>query len=106
MKNFKNHQRQRRKYRFNIVGHKKALKIWWDSPFKYFDFIANLNAVLQFCCFTASRQFQSAGSVYEEDLHKSPIHDAGKMYWSAYSSSRSIYVSSPDIKDTGIAAHR
>ncbi len=23
-----------RKYRFDIVGHKKALKIWWDSPFK------------------------------------------------------------------------
>ncbi len=33
MKKFKNHQRPRRKYRFNIVGHKKALKIWWDSPF-------------------------------------------------------------------------
>jgi hypothetical protein len=34
MKKFKNHQRPRRKYRFNIIGHKKALKIWWDSPFK------------------------------------------------------------------------
>ncbi len=34
MKKFKNHQRPRRKYRFNIVGHKKALKIWSDSPFK------------------------------------------------------------------------
>jgi hypothetical protein len=34
MKKFKNLQRPRRKYRFNIVGHKKALKIWWDSPFK------------------------------------------------------------------------
>ncbi len=34
MKKIKNHQRPRRKYRFNIVGHKKALKIWWDSPFK------------------------------------------------------------------------
>ncbi len=34
MKKFKNHQRPRRKYRFDIVGHKKALKIWWDSPFK------------------------------------------------------------------------
>ncbi len=34
MKKFKNHQRPRRKYKFNIVGHKKALKIWWDSPFK------------------------------------------------------------------------
>jgi hypothetical protein len=33
MKKFKNHQRPRRKYRFYIVGHKKALKIWWDSPF-------------------------------------------------------------------------
>ncbi len=33
MKIFKNHQRPRRKYRFNIVGHKKAWKIWWDSPF-------------------------------------------------------------------------
>ncbi len=33
MKKFKNHQRPRRKYRFDIVGHKKALKIWWDSPF-------------------------------------------------------------------------
>ncbi len=37
MKKFKNHQRPRRKYRFNVVGHKKALKIWWDSPFKYCD---------------------------------------------------------------------
>jgi hypothetical protein len=34
MKKFKNHQRPRRKYSFDIVGHKKALKIWWDSPFK------------------------------------------------------------------------
>jgi hypothetical protein len=34
MKKFKNHQRPRRNYRFNIVGHKKALQIWWDSPFK------------------------------------------------------------------------
>ncbi len=34
MKKFKNHQRPLRKYRFDIVGHKKALKIWWDSPFK------------------------------------------------------------------------
>ncbi len=34
MKKFKNHQRPRIKYRFDIVGHKKALKIWWDSPFK------------------------------------------------------------------------
>jgi hypothetical protein len=34
MKQFKNHQRPRRKYRFDIVGHKKALKIWYDSPFK------------------------------------------------------------------------
>jgi hypothetical protein len=34
MNKFKNHQRPRRKYRFNIVDHKKALKIWWDSPFK------------------------------------------------------------------------
>ncbi len=34
MKKFKNRQRPRRKYRFDIVGHKKALKIWWDSPFK------------------------------------------------------------------------
>jgi hypothetical protein len=34
MKKFKNHQRPRRKYRFDIIGHKKALKIWWDSPFK------------------------------------------------------------------------
>ncbi len=32
MKKFKNLQRPRRKYKFNIVGHKKALKIWWDSP--------------------------------------------------------------------------
>ncbi len=30
MKKIKNHQRPRRKYRFDIVGHKKA---WWDSPF-------------------------------------------------------------------------
>jgi hypothetical protein len=35
MKKFKNHQRPRRKYRFDIVGHNKALKIWWDSPFKF-----------------------------------------------------------------------
>jgi hypothetical protein len=34
MKKFKNYQRPRRKYRFDIVGHKKSLKIWWDSPFK------------------------------------------------------------------------
>jgi hypothetical protein len=33
MKKFKNHQRPIRKYRFDIVGHNKALKIWWDSPF-------------------------------------------------------------------------
>jgi hypothetical protein len=33
MKKFKNHQLPRRKYRFDIVGHKKALKIWWDNPF-------------------------------------------------------------------------
>jgi hypothetical protein len=33
MNNFKNRQRPRRKYRFDIVGHKKALKIWCDSPF-------------------------------------------------------------------------
>ncbi len=34
MEKFKNYQRPRRKYRFNIVGHKKALQIWRDSPFK------------------------------------------------------------------------
>jgi hypothetical protein len=34
MKKFKNHQRPRRKYRFDILGNKNALKIWWDSPFK------------------------------------------------------------------------
>jgi hypothetical protein len=34
MKKIKNRQRPRRKYRFDIVGHKKALKIWWDSTFK------------------------------------------------------------------------
>ncbi len=34
MKKFKNHQHPRRKYRFDIVGHKKALKFWCDSPFK------------------------------------------------------------------------
>jgi hypothetical protein len=34
MKKFKNHQCPRRKYRFDIIGHKNALKIWWDSPFK------------------------------------------------------------------------
>jgi hypothetical protein len=33
MKKFKNHQRPRREYRFEIVDHKKALKIWRDSPF-------------------------------------------------------------------------
>ncbi len=33
MKNFKNHQRPCRKYRFDILGHKKALQIWWDSTF-------------------------------------------------------------------------
>ncbi len=33
MKKFNNHQRPRRKYRFDIVGHKKAVKIWRDSPF-------------------------------------------------------------------------
>jgi hypothetical protein len=27
----KNHQRPRREYRFDIVDHKKALTIWWDS---------------------------------------------------------------------------
>jgi hypothetical protein len=36
MKKFKNHQRPRRKYRFDIVSHKKALKIWCDSPFKQY----------------------------------------------------------------------
>ncbi len=36
MKKFKNHQRPRRKYRFDIVGNKKALQIWWDSPFKIY----------------------------------------------------------------------
>jgi hypothetical protein len=35
MKKFKIHQRPRRKYIFYIVGHKKALKIWWDSPFDH-----------------------------------------------------------------------
>jgi hypothetical protein len=34
MKKFKNHQRPRREYRFEIVDPKIALKIWWDSPFK------------------------------------------------------------------------
>jgi hypothetical protein len=34
MKKFKNNQRLRRKYWFNIVHHKKTSKIWWDSPFK------------------------------------------------------------------------
>ncbi len=34
MKKFKNLSRPHRKYIFNTVGHKKALKIWWDSPFK------------------------------------------------------------------------
>jgi hypothetical protein len=36
LKNFKTvsaHAESR--YRFDIVGHKKALKIWCDSPFKY-----------------------------------------------------------------------
>jgi hypothetical protein len=33
MEKFKNHQRPHSKYRFNIVGHKKALKIWRDSPY-------------------------------------------------------------------------
>jgi hypothetical protein len=39
MKKFKNHQRPRRKYRFDIVGHKKALQIWRDSPFKQTKFL-------------------------------------------------------------------
>jgi hypothetical protein len=39
MKKFKNHQRPRRKYRFDIVGHKKALKIWRESPFKRTKFL-------------------------------------------------------------------
>lgn len=30
---FKNHLRALRKYRFDIAGNKKALKIWCDSPF-------------------------------------------------------------------------
>ncbi len=34
MKKFKNHQSPRRKYRFDILDNKKALKIWWDSSFK------------------------------------------------------------------------
>ncbi len=33
-KNLNNRQYPRSKYRFYIVGHKKALKIWCDSPFK------------------------------------------------------------------------
>jgi hypothetical protein len=35
MKKFENHQQPRRKYRFDIVVHKKALIIWWDSIFKF-----------------------------------------------------------------------
>jgi hypothetical protein len=34
MKKFKNHQRPRRKYRFDIVGHKKALKSGETVPLK------------------------------------------------------------------------
>jgi hypothetical protein len=34
MNNFRNHQRPRREYRFDIVDHEKALKIWRDSTFK------------------------------------------------------------------------
>ncbi len=34
MKKIINHQHPRKEYRFDIVGHKKALKIWLDSTFK------------------------------------------------------------------------
>jgi hypothetical protein len=44
LKIFENHQHPRRKYRFDIVGHKKALKIWCDSPFK--------NAMPQYGCYS------------------------------------------------------
>ncbi len=33
LKKFKNHQRPRREYRFDLVDDEKALKIWWDSTF-------------------------------------------------------------------------
>ncbi len=42
MKKFKNHQRPRREYRFDILDHKKTLKIWRDSTF-------NLTRSLE-CC--------------------------------------------------------
>ncbi len=49
MTKFKNHQRPRRKYRFDIVGHKKALKIWWDSPFKLYG-IHIARPLTELCC--------------------------------------------------------
>ncbi len=43
MKKFKNHQRPRRKYRFDIVGNKKVLQIWRDSPIKIIIMIGSQN---------------------------------------------------------------
>jgi hypothetical protein len=52
MKKFQNHQRPRRKYKFDIIGHKKTLKIRWDSPFNdvslQFDIIKLLNIAPQY----------------------------------------------------------
>ncbi len=48
MKKFKNHQRPRRRYRIDIVGHKKALKIWWDSPFNVENFCRFIQSLLLF----------------------------------------------------------
>ncbi len=74
MKKFKNHQRPRRKYRFDIVGHKKALKIWWDSPFKLSITYNNLS-IWSICLVPISiyRIHQSTGAVYIQNPHPATI---------------------------------
>ncbi len=46
MKKFQNHQCPHQKCRFDIVGHKKAYKIWCDSPFKWITFNAQSATLL------------------------------------------------------------
>jgi hypothetical protein len=66
MKKFKNHQRPRRKYIFDIVGHNKALKIWWDSPFKAF-LIKKLKMV--------SKWRRESDAIQDINIRKMPRND-------------------------------
>ncbi len=91
MKKFKNHQRPRRKYRFNIVGHKKALKIWWDSPFNMGIYIkhhvctwwiqtyVDRNVLLfrQPHILVSFRKNNNAICVFSSILHDNPLISAG-----------------------------